>query len=352
MARSKIAKEQVSALLAHLGTSGTVIAPHAKGQKSFTFQEMSDPTRVVLDYPRTLVPPKKYFLPPKETLLTFDLTANDYARPDLVATPRIFVGLHSYDMQGLLRLDHAFSRGVPEANYLKRRENCRFVGVSYQPDEYHFASSVGIPVHATEGFDLYLSEVEGGYLLEVLTEAGAQLVTGFDQLEPLAEAELPAEPKSPGRLRIHYHRLPDLFARAYESAVWAEVSRRCTGCGSCNLVCPTCYCFDVRDDVAVDAKGGERVRLWDACMAEPFAEVAGGENFRHHLSSRQRHRLYRKFKYQSVGTEILYCIGCGRCSSQCTAGIVLTEIVNAIYEEQYGGDALRRVAYPSSEVSP
>jgi len=335
MARHLVRQEQVAALLVHLSRSGKVIAPHKKGAKSFTFQEMGDPAAVVLDYSRTIVPLKKFFLPAREKLLSFDLVKNQYEVPSVESPQRIFVGVHSYDLQGLTRLDQAFLKGVPEANYLGRRENCLFVGVGYQPDKYHFSRSVGIPVNKTEGFDLFLHKVDAGYVVEELTEAGAGLMAGAGF--PAADGHKGVdEPSFTNNLRVHYNRLPDLFAKAYDSKVWGEVSKRCVGCGSCNLVCPTCYCFDVKDEVAVNAAGGERVRLWDACMSEPFAAVAGGENFREHLFSRQRHRLYRKFKYQAGGTDVPFCVGCGRCAEQCTAHIDVTEIVNELYREQSG----------------
>ena len=74
--------------------------------------------------------------------------------------------------------------------------------------------------------------------------------------------------------------LPDLLARSYEHPIWSERAAQCFSCGSCTMVCPTCYCFDVQDEVAWDLQQGERVRTWDACLLHDFAEVAGGHNFR------------------------------------------------------------------------
>ena len=82
---------------------------------------------------------------------------------------------------------------------------------------------------------------------------------------------------------------------------------------------------------------GKRERFWDSCMLNTFAEVAGGENFRDKLNNRTRHRLYRKFKYITEQSGDLHCVGCGRCSRYCPAGIDIIEIINNLildYEDQ------------------
>ena len=102
------------------------------------------------------------------------------------------------------------------------------------------------------------------------------------------------------------------------------------GCGTCNIVCPTCYCFNVEEEVDVTLKHGTRDRTWDGCMLRGFSEVAGGEVFRESLASRQRHRVFRKFKYISDETGQPWCVGCGRCTAYCTAGISIVNIVNRL----------------------
>ena len=119
----------------------------------------------------------------------------------------------------------------------------------------------------------------------------------------------------------------------YNSKVWTDVAKKCLGCGTCNLLCPTCYCFDVRDEVELQVTQGTRDRFWDGCMLNEFAEVAGGENFRDKLSNRTRHRLYRKFKYITDKSGELHCVGCGRCTKYCPAKISIVEIINNLIEE-------------------
>ncbi len=70
--------------------------------------------------------------------------------------------------------------------------------------------------------------------------------------------------------------LPVLLETRYDHPIWEHNSSLCYSCGSCNMVCPTCYCFDVQDSVDWTLDSGERVRKWDSCMLRDFAQVAGG----------------------------------------------------------------------------
>jgi heterodisulfide reductase subunit C len=129
--------------------------------------------------------------------------------------------------------------------------------------------------------------------------------------------------------------IPKLLEKGYNHPVWEEKARLCYSCGSCNQVCPTCYCFDVQDRVNWDLKGGVRQRAWDGCLLEDFATVAGNHNFRKDRAARFRHRMYRKGKYvpAKIGGQIA-CVGCGRCVSACTAHIANpVEVYNTLLEK-------------------
>jgi len=60
--------------------------------------------------------------------------------------------------------------------------------------------------------------------------------------------------------------IPEMLSKTYgESSFWESHAEKCLACGSCVLVCPTCYCFDVKEDPDLTLKEGERIRTWDAC---------------------------------------------------------------------------------------
>lgn len=320
--------ERVAELVAHLMGQKPVFAPHRKGRKSFSFERVVDPSDVVLDYPRALHSVRKFFLPPREKLMTFDLTENDFSATEVEPLNAIFLGVHSYDLAAVHRLDYNLSKGHPEKNYITRRQGAVFVGVSFEPDEYHFCGSVGIDPQDTTGFDVFLTKCLDGYVVDAVTETGEKLLAGLDL--PVHEAGKPARGHFQQHIYVPQAKLGEVMARSYDNPVWDEAAARCVSCGTCNLVCPTCYCFNVEDHVNVQATGGSRDRRWDGCMMRDFSEVAGGEVFREEVADRQRHRIFRKFKYISDETGQPWCVGCGRCVEHCTAGISIVNIVNRL----------------------
>jgi sulfhydrogenase subunit beta (sulfur reductase) len=318
-----------------LTRKATVFAPHRTGENSYSYRQVDEAAQVVFDYPRTIQPLKKFFLPPRETLLSFNYTTNEFVQEKVVPEKRIFFAIHAYEMQGLKRLDYSFTRGQPESNYLTRREKALFIGISYTPDEYHFSKSVGIPIEETDGFCLYFEPIENGYLVFEVTDEGHELITDFGKGTPV-DAPINfnmMQKEFKTKIKYHHNRLPQIFELVYNSPVWDKVAEKCVGCGTCNLLCATCYCFDIRDDIALDIEDGKRERFWDGCMLNEFAMVAGNENFREKISARTRHRLHRKFKYLTDQSGELHCVGCGRCSKYCPAGISITAIINDLIEE-------------------
>ncbi len=330
-----LASDRIEAFVAHLMRKKTVYAPQRSGKHSVALGKVADPAAVILDYARTMQSVKKFFLPPRDELLTFDLTNHSYEAAEVKPLDAVFLGIHSYDRAAIDRLDYNFSQGHAEKNYLTRRQGVIWVGVSFEPDEFHFSGSVGIRPQDTAGFDVFLTRTRDGYLVDILTDEGRELMDGFEL--PAADGPRPPEGHFHQHIFLPQAKLNEVMAASYDNPIWAETAEKCVGCGSCNIVCPTCYCFNVEENVDITVTGGNRERIWDGCMLREFTEVAGGEVFRGGLAERQRHRVMRKFKYLSDKTGHPWCVGCGRCTAYCTAGISIVSIVNRCisdYEKQ------------------
>ena len=320
-------------LVASLGKSYTVYAPAPRGKTS-AFEEVSDGAALQLDYVTTILPVKKLLLPPREKLLDFDIASGTAREPEPPRKPVAVVGIHPCDMQGVLRLDYAFRKGHPESNYFGRRNKMLFIGTSCNPDEFCFCDAVGTNNFA-EGFDVFLTDIGQSYLVDVLTSRGRDAVKGL-KTQPVTDIDLREARKTQARCTNHPGRkmapkastLPLLAKDGQDLELWEQVGKRCLSCGTCNLVCPTCYCFDVRDEVSLNLTKGERARFWDSCQFDEFAEVAGGESFRKDRKNRQKHRFNRKFRYLMAEYGAPFCVGCGRCGRQCVAKIDIAEIAN------------------------
>ncbi|MFC1926046.1 4Fe-4S dicluster domain-containing protein, partial [Chloroflexota bacterium] len=111
---------------------------------------------------------------------------------------------------------------------------------------------------------------------------------------------------------------------------WDRLADRCVHCNVCSYVCPTCYCFDVRD---YEAKGKiDRVRSWESCQSSGFTKIAGGHDPRPTKGTRLRQRFNHKLFYfpEEFGTS--HCVGCGRCVRSCPVNIDIREIIRNIQE--------------------
>jgi len=60
---------------------GDVAAPVRATEKTHRFQIVRALEEADLSYTRTMIPPKKYFIHPEETIFTFDKEREEYAEP-------------------------------------------------------------------------------------------------------------------------------------------------------------------------------------------------------------------------------------------------------------------------------
>ncbi len=297
----------------------------------FVFDWLQSAAELRLDYDVTLLPPKKYLMPPRERLVTFRLGSGLVAEPFVQEPePMVLIGVHPYDMIAINQLDHLMSQTDPDPNYFARRGSLAIIGVDpMRARDNAFWGAMNCSV-VDQGFDLWLTDVGGTYVIEVGTETGASLLDRCADARDATGEELEARSKLRARLsdmgapreaKFRPAELPALLRGSFRHDLWEQNAQKCLSCGSCNLVCPTCYCFDVKDDVDISMKEGERYRVWDGCVLEDFAKVATGENFREMRFQRYRHRFYRKGMYLYDKCGIIACVGCGRCAAACLPDI-------------------------------
>jgi sulfite reductase subunit B len=340
-------KSRVESLLKVMEVVG-VKSKHGK----YVYDKISSFDELHLDYDVTVMPPTRYLLPARENLLKFDVGAKPKVKPVVETVPRAIIGVHPYDIKAIELLDRVFLTSNTDPNYSTRRRNTIIIGVDpLNPSPKSFAPSMGT-AFAETGFDLLLTDIGDDYMVTVGSEKGADLLAKYtkvrkptgDEIAKQKAVREQALAKYKLSLDVPRERLPKLLEESYDDPYWETRSKTCLSCGSCVMVCPTCFCFDVQDEVALNLKEGERFRNWDGCMLVDFARVGTGENFRHDKASRLRHRMYRKGKYIMERYGMVGCVGCGRCATACLAEIASPlEAFNAIAESARVKEAAARL---------
>ncbi len=327
-------------LWAHVG-SATVLAPQQGADGAHRYKEVTRRDQLDLaGYRSSQLPPGKCLSPARDVLLTFDKTEEGgfVAEPVLDTTSRILVGVRPCDLRGIALMDAVNSEGHADPSYLTRRAHTRIVAwaCAVPCDEACFCEAVQ-SLDWTEGADVMLAPTVDGLLADGRTVAGDVMLaslagTPCDAPEEVWESYRRERPSPFGRqLDGTVEQIQEAMRDSWSSPVWTEYAETCLSCGSCNLVCPTCYCFDTFDEVELsDPSCGRRCRTWDSCMLPEFAVVAGGHDFRSTTAARHRHRVKRKFEYLPDRFDGSFCVGCGRCSTQCTVGIDIFDMANAV----------------------
>jgi sulfhydrogenase subunit beta (sulfur reductase) len=306
-----------------------VIGPVAKKHK-FVFARLEDPRDLRLDYDVTLLPPKKVLFPVRQDLVAFDAAGG---RSCIAPKPQVLLGVHFYDVKALDQLDVLFQENHADNNWLAQREATTVVASSIQSVAPRaFWGTVGKEAKP-RGHDAFLTRLPDGYVMEVRTAKGEALLAHGDFAPATATQIQQAQRINEDILDACAEKLKwssDEIAHATRAAfgmnaIWEGLSNTCFSCGTCNIVCPTCYCFDVQDNWNLDQVSGVRTRAWDGCLTEDFAKVSLGaaacENFREERFQRYRHRLMRKTAYLNKKLGGPACVGCGRCSAGCVPDI-------------------------------
>ncbi len=337
--------------------SWDIIGVKAKGNK-FAFGPLESADELRLDYDVTLLPPKKYFFPQRETLFTYSLTNGFSAKNPTEAKPSIIIGVHPYDIVALFHMDEIFKETKSDPYYFEKRNSTIIIGVNIQKmTPWNFSAAMGSAI-VDYGYDLMLTDLGNRYSVTVGSQKGGELLSKYGEnvtealardVQQVGQKKSEIMNMSQQKFEFPPEMIPDLLSKAYgESAFWEKHSEKCLGCGSCVLVCPTCYCFDIKDNLDLSLEKGEKVRTWDGCLLEDFAKIASGENFRPTRPSRYRHRYFKKGKYLYDRFGFVSCVGCGRCGSNCLSNIANpVQLFNDIYHET---QAMSAEVAPAAQV--
>jgi ferredoxin len=328
-----ISKENLFALLDTLIKNYTVLAP-VEDFSGHIFREIKCGKEASISFKNTVIPPKALFFPPVEEMFRFKFNKTDVALETCIEEKKqVIFGIRPCDISALSILDKVAEDNFKNNYYIQMRKNIILIGLSCNhPMPTCFCDSLQTGPFTTGNADIMLTDLGDKYFVDVLSPKGKDiLVLGENLFTDASEADLNLKVRKNTESVKQITRKIDLkldLGPYFESQFWEKLGLKCLGCAACTYLCPTCFCFDVLDEV-VD-NDGVRIKCWDSCMFPSFSRLAGGANPRATKKERLRHRIFHKFKYFLDKYKIPACVGCGRCITACSVNLDITKILSDI----------------------
>jgi len=336
-----ISAAELSDFLNRLQKNYRVFSPVVKDPQAevldYYYQKFSQDKPFIYNAYRNVEPLKSFFTYPYEDVASYFTPDKDITA---LAGKSVVIGVKSCDIAGHKVQDFVYLEGVEvDSLYRLKRENTIIIsGDCTDFKQVCHCLAWDIMPHPTEGFDLNLSPLNDGYLLEVGSKKGEGLIREQEvDFSPAKDTQVSARRTKRGLLieRLKKHLLPQnlvtkesvqrLVRQGYNLDTWREFMLTCVECGGCNLACDTCHCFLLSD--SKDDTGNKKMKSWDSCLYANYARVAGGANPLKLRSQRLRFRFTKKFDFFVENLKMPACCGCGRCIEVCPGKIDIREVL-------------------------
>ena len=275
--------------------------------------------------------PTQAFFPQMEVILS--LQGQDIRSPKPADRPLLVVGFTAEDLDCLAFIDRFYGETFRDTAYFSKRDLAIVAAVTGRcgPDGTVLKVSIG------KG-DIELVCDGRDYILLGSSEAGKALADRAPGSSDVTQAQVDAIGAEPASALCEDQDLLEKASRLLlddrvPEAFWDGIADRCIACTSCNLVCPTCTCFDVFDRKADERD--ERWRMWDSCQLDGFMREASGHNPMGKEGTRTRRRIYHKLGADPRRWGQITCMLCGRCDDVCPTGIGIKAVCREMVE-RYG----------------
>ena len=253
-------------------------------------------------------------------------------------------GLKDCDLCSIEVLDMVFAdEDYEDELYLNRRKNMFIISSDCsEPAESCFCSLLDGRPFARSGFDLNVSQIAGGFIIEAGSQKGEEFIEKHREIFSRATEQQTGE-RDKNRAAVQQQleqnnadyqldgSVRQIVANSEDSEAFDIEAEGCVECQGCTRICPTCHCFYLYDTKQQDYFA--KMKMWDSCMRMAYAGVAGGENPRKVLGDRIKHRMMHKFVYFLDRHGINMCVGCGRCIDVCISEINTRTLLKKLSEE-------------------
>jgi len=337
MANKKVSKKDIARLLEQWSQQFAVLAPSKESGVAAMAEWDGKDTGFLDWYRNTVVPPKASFLPPMEEMFRFQKGEEGYniePAPKAERNQLIF-GIRPCDARAMAILDMTFKDAYEDPYYLSKRKSAVLVGLGCtNPCESCFCTSMGTSPTDPTNVDLMFINIGDEFLVKEVTDKGKELIA---KTKGLKEATKDDEAKAEQSKKTAYDRVTRkldtegikdrLLASFDDEEYWEKVAAKCISCGICTLLCPTCFCFDINDEMV---KGeGTRFRSWDSCGFPLYSKMPM-ENPRQDKWRRVRQKVCHKYEFYPMTFNVIACTGCGRCIRLCPVNWDITQVIESV----------------------
>lgn len=316
--------KDLDALIESISREYRVYGPAAKDGE-FAFKVIEPGTELYLGCTVTMLPPKHVLQPTWQDLYSYKLGDGFAIEEPKLDIKQAIVGISPCDVNAVLALDRVFGGKFVDPYYWERRRNTLIVAANCtEVAAESFCTSWDTGPELYSNYDLLLTDLTDGYLLEVGSDEGESVVTGLN-LPEATRADLnekalrldAARASSKKKLPVAPDDLHAFLSERFYHPAWEPNAEVCFSCGNCTFSCPTCFCVDTRDEIRPSQGSGKRGSEYLSCQLLEFAAVAHGANFRPKRIDRFKHRTIHKLSWMMQQYGLTGCVGCGRCVRWC-----------------------------------
>jgi ferredoxin len=254
-----------------------------------------------------------------------------------------FLGMRGCELAAIRIQDRVLQEDQDwDTFYRDTRRECLIVAVHCrEAANTCFCKSMGTGPRVQGAFDLALTEFPAGDNHEFLVEVGSAL--GAEILNEIPFTESSAALREGAQAAIQHaetmiQRRLDLTGIAdplkdLENPRWEGVGEGCVGCGTCTMVCPTCFCTTFEDAREITVQNAGPIRNWDPCFTIEYSFIHGTASG---VSNKMKYRqwLLHKLSYLADPFSTTACVGCGRCATWCPVGIDIIKEIEVLRTNQ------------------
>ena len=346
-----IKKRDVLKFLDSIKKEYDIFVPMEKNS-GIRFSRFNPEKDIPWNYRNAKISPKEIFFPKTETLFSFEagtsiisdggktFTSVNEPKDSFPETKDYLIfGIRPCDAQAYSLLDKLFGGDdFQDPYYLEKRKKTTIISLACnKPQTTCFCTSLKGRPDNEEGADIILFDLDEDILAKPITKKGEKFIENLNSwFKEAKKSDIEKKNKlmdlSLKKIRsgVDLQHIKEKLDKTFDISLWNEIHQKCLGCGICTYLCPTCYCFNITDEMDHEAgvlaiSRGKRIRCWDSCMFPLFTLHASGHNPRPTYKERMRQRIMHKFNYCPENFEEIFCIGCGRCIRNCPVNIDLRE---------------------------